>query len=142
MKLVTINSSINCGVFGTAFAANRKTEGKAFNPDPSTWTKTKVNISVGIHNYPAEIAEWTSVKALVAAQKMTISAPFEGDNVDSNVISAVNQKKLADKLEKEEKIQNKKDKARKNKLEELADLAVEKQYQAAVDELTSENEAE
>lgn len=138
MKLVTINSSINCAVFGTAFAANRKTEGKAFNPDPSTWTKTKVNISVGIHNYPAEVADWTSIKALVAAQKMTISAPFEGDQVDNQTVAAVNQKKLADKLEKEEKIQNKKEKARKNKLEELADLAVEKQYKEIIDETVEE----
>lgn len=138
MKLVTINSSINCAVFGTAFAANRKTEGKAFNPDPSTWTKTKVNISMGIHNYPAEVADWTSVKALVAAQKMTISAPFEGDQVDNQLVAAVNQKKLADKLEKEEKVQNKKEKARKNKLEELADLAVEKQYKEIIDESIEE----
>lgn len=138
MKLVTINSSINCAVFGTAFAANRKTEGKPFNPDPSTWTKTRVNILTGIHNYPAEIADWMSVKALVASQKMTISAPFEGNDADSRLVEAVNRKKLADKLEKEEKIQNKKEKARKNKLEELADLAVEKQYKEIIDESVEE----
>lgn len=138
MKLVTINSSINCAVFGTAFAANRKTEGKLFNPDPSTWTKTRVNILTGIHNYPAEIADWMSVKALVASQKMTISVPFEGNDADSQLVEAVNRKKLADKLEKEEKIQNKKEKARKNRLEELADLAVEKQYKEIIDESVEE----
>ena len=58
------------------------------NPE---WPKHQVLIQVGAHRYPAEIAEWPSVKALAADKILTIGSIEE---VDENKLDELEQKDL------------------------------------------------
>lgn len=134
MKVVTINSSVNKWIVGTNYTKNESTDFKPLNLNPSTWLNTRFLVKKGIFTYPAEVKEWTSIKALEKAKLITISNEFEGEPDDPNSIEASEAKKKADVMEKEEKETNKKKQMRKAKLDELADKAVEKQYEEALKE--------
>lgn len=58
------------------------------NPE---WPKYQVLIRKGAHRYPAEIAEWASVKALAADKILTIGSIEE---VDESKLSELEQKDL------------------------------------------------
>lgn len=58
------------------------------NPE---WPKYQVLICKGAHRYPAEIAEWASVKALAADKILTIGSIEE---VDESKLSELEQKDL------------------------------------------------
>lgn len=132
-KIITINSNRNIFVFGSAYSQNTPTDGQKINLNTSTWTKTRILIEKGIHTYPAEIASWDTVKSLEESGVLTISAPKDGEPNPKDV-QAVQAVAKAKELEKEEKARDKKANARKAKLEELADKAVEKQYEDALKE--------
>lgn len=66
------------------------------------WPKYSIQILEGVGEYPAEIAEWDTVKALVEAGVMTVSQVNEGSakKEDIEKIQAVKAEK---KLEKKTK---------------------------------------
>lgn len=64
------------------------------------WPKYSIQILEGVGEYPAEIADWPTVKALVACGVMTISQVVEGKAKDEDV-----EKAKAVKVEKKEKKQ-------------------------------------
>lgn len=133
-KIIKINSNKNVFVFGSNYSQNTPTDGQKINLNTSTWTNTRVLIQQGIHTYPAEIADWRTVKALEQSGVITITAPSDGLPENADDEKAVAAVAKAKKLEKEEKATTAKTKARKQKLEELADRAVEKQYEDALNE--------
>lgn len=51
------------------------------NPE---WPKCQVLIKEGAHNYPAEIAQWPTVKALAADKKLTIGAVVKLDELNED----------------------------------------------------------
>lgn len=51
------------------------------NPE---WPKCQVLIKEGAHNYPAEIAQWPTVKALAADKKLTIGAVVKLDKLNED----------------------------------------------------------
>lgn len=134
MKIITINSSRDIFVYGTSYTQNKSSDQRPLNLNTVTWLRTKIKIKSGIHNYPAEIKDWDTVKALANVKILTVSAPFEGELEDDESKAAVESKVKADQLEQQEKIEAKKKQMRKAKLEELADKAVEKQYEEAAKE--------
>lgn len=131
MKIVTIHSNQDLYVLGTFITSNPSTESKPMNPNP-IWTKTRILIKTGVHDYPAEIKDWDTIKALAKNFIITIGEVKEGELTDVTMEEAVKVKKQAESIAKEEKIANDKKKARKQKLEELADLSLEKQYKESL----------
>jgi hypothetical protein len=127
MKIVTINSNQDLYVLGTSITSNPATENKPLNPNP-LWTKTRILIQKGIHDYPAEIKDWDTIKALAKNFIITIGEVKEGELTDLTMEEAVKNKKQAESIAKEEKAVTDKKKARKQKLEELADLSLDNQY--------------
>ena len=58
------------------------------------WPKYSIQIMQGVGEYPAEIAKWNTVKALVEAGVMTISQPTnEAKEEDVAKVEALNAKK-------------------------------------------------
>lgn len=90
------------------------------------WTKSTVIIKAGQHVYPAEIAEWKSVKALQKDRVLTIGEIVDESTDYVKKEEIENAKKLDEKLQegknfekfnKEQNIANKKKVAKKEKVE-------------------------
>lgn len=128
MKVVTINSNRDIFVYGTDYTQNKVTDSSNMNLNSTTWLNTKILIHQGIAEYPAEIAEWKTIKCLEKAKVLTVSAPHEGTVRDEDE-KAVQAKEQADIWQKQEAAINKRKKDVKDRLEELADLAIQKQVQ-------------
>lgn len=120
MKLVRINSSVNVFVYGTGFSRNTPNANSDFNVNASTWLGTKVLIKQGIHTYPAEIAEWSNVKALEAKAVLSISPCADGEPETEDDKTAVVK---TDELKKEEVVQNRQEKLLKKRNETMKTLA-------------------
>lgn len=131
MKVVTINSNRDIFVYGTSYTQNKINEDgpQTLNLNTTTWLKTKILIKQGIFEYPAEVKDWATIKALEKAHALTVSQPHDGDVSDQKDLEAIDAKAKARRLEEEENAQFKKLKARKAKLNELADKAAEKQLE-------------
>jgi hypothetical protein len=127
MKLITINSVGDYFVYGTSFTKNsaKEDDNNQINLNPTTWTNTKVLIKKGIATYPAEMADWNSVKALVAAHVITISNYADG-NAETNDVAAVNAAKKAEKEEAEQNAEIERRKAKKKIISNLGDSLLEK----------------
>lgn len=123
MKVITINSTQNVFVYGTAYTQSLdKGNKEGMNINPSTWVNTKVLIKQGIFDYPEELASWESVKSLEKAKVLSIGASYESDEkVEDEVVNAVKAKETADTLEKEEKATTARKAKKRTKLEELAE---------------------
>lgn len=81
------------------------------------WCKCTVLIREGVGNYPAEIAEWETVKALVIHKVLTIGEVFESeDEADKKIVEDFEYKKSTMQAN-EEKRQRRSKKA----LEDIAD---------------------
>lgn len=116
-KVVTIHSDVDRFVYGTNFSV-KTGDGKTLKNSPSTWTETRILIKKGIFDYPAEIADWESVKVLLKAGKLTISTTKVGEVSDEKTTKAVKAKENADKLEKNEKVKDAARVASQKKLED------------------------
>ena len=89
------------------------------NPE---WPKHQVLIRKGAHRYPAEIAEWASVKALAEDKILTIGSI---EDVDENKLDELEQKDLntVSEATKEFKMPNVEQKKSGKKTLTLSDLA-------------------
>mgnify|MGYP007043619624 CR=1 FL=1 len=124
----TINSNSDYFVYGTNYTQNilgKDDDAIKMNLNPNTWINTQVHIMKGIHSYPAEIAEWSSVKSLVNAFAITISPSGNGEARQED-IKAVNEAKNAKALEKNELAELERRNLKAKKLKELGDRLVEK----------------
>ncbi len=114
MKLVRIQSTrtikVTCGLQHLDV-----TNPDAHVPDrlkvSAEWPKCQVLIKQGVGEYPAEIIEWATVKALVKDKVLTIGETLEAETDE--------QKKEVEKFEQEKKSIKKKEK----KLSELTEEA-------------------
>lgn len=97
-KYVKIQSTMNITVTGGLFAQD-VTNADAHVPDrlkvQPLWPKTMIDIKEGVGYYPAEIAEWKTVKNLEKDKILTIGGQFDEIPDDSGVD--------ASKIEKESK---------------------------------------
>lgn len=72
------------------------------------WSKCTVLVTEGVGNYPAEIATWGSVKALVDAKVFTLGEIFESDNADDVAMVTEFERKMSTVETTEHKRRNKK----------------------------------
>lgn len=82
-KTITVTSGLQC----------RDVTNKAANiPDrlkvSAEWPKYSIQIKEGVGEYPAEIAEWNTVKSLVEAGVMTVTNVIEGSAKKEDVEKA------------------------------------------------------
>lgn len=96
-KTITVTSGLQC---------KDVTNADAHVPDrlkvSAEWPKYSIQILQGVGEYPAEIAEWPTVKALVDAGVMTISNITEGKAKEEDV-EKVKAAKVETKKEKQAK---------------------------------------
>lgn len=81
MKFITIDSKIDITVTNGLLNADKTNYGSKIGNNLNVvplWTRNAVKIKKGKHLYPAEIADWTTVKALDANSTFTIGR--EEDN--------------------------------------------------------------
>lgn len=104
-KMVQIQSSITIKVT-CGLQNNDVTNPDAHIPDrlkiSAEWPKYSVLIRAGAHNYPAEIANWASVKALAKDKILTIGATSEIEDLseeESKNVTIVNDANAAFKEE-------------------------------------------
>ena len=121
-KFISIQSPINITVT-PGLHAQDVTNPDAHIPDrlkvQPLWPKVTVDIFQGVRNYPAEIAEWPTVKALVKDKVLTI-----GSVINESVITDEEkqiEKDLKTNLEEIQKVIGKK----KTKQVDLSELAGE-----------------
>lgn len=119
MKTITINSDNDYFVYGTSYSQAVKDEHTNTVNNSSTWTGTRVLIHKGIATYPAEIAEWKSVKALQNAMRLTISPSVNGTITDAEDTEAVETVKKAEALRKKDKIAQEQAEAKKKAQDDL-----------------------
>lgn len=109
-KYVKIQSTMNITVTGGLFAQD-VTNADAHVPDrlkvQPLWPKTMIDIKEGVGYYPAEIAEWKTVKNLEKDKILTIGGQFDeipdDGGVDVNKIEKES-KNLKESLEEIEKL--------------------------------------
>lgn len=110
---ITVTSGLQCSDLSNESQQNIPNRLKV----APEWPKYSIQIMQGVGDYPAEIAKWNTVKALVEAGVMTISqSTNEAKEEDAAKVEALNAKK-------EEK-QGKKGKNTKS-LDELVEEAEE-----------------
>lgn len=98
MKSITIMSKMNITVYKDLEAldnTNYKAQVKDSLNIKANWTKTKVKILEGTHEYPAEIKDWSAVKSLADAGVLSVS-PATKETHDETV------KAESERLEKAE----------------------------------------
>lgn len=131
MKTVKINSSENVFVYGTSYTQNKSNDSNPINLNPTTWLKTQMLIQKGIHEYPEDILQWPSVRALVDNEKITVSKGTGSEPTPEEAAAVKAVEKAEEMRDEEEKTESKK-KARKKRLEDIADKLEEKQLEEAV----------
>lgn len=140
MKTITIHSDDDYTVFGSGYTQTIGGEGATtLKMNPSTWTSTRVDIHKGIANYPAEMAEWASVKCLIDTKHITISPCNATEPSDINDATAVANTKKAEALKKQEIASNEKAKFKKKTLEDLTDQLYAEQAQSLLKKVKGEN---
>lgn len=128
-KFISIQSSMNITVTPGLHASDVTNE-DAHVPDrlkvQPLWPKASVDIFQGVRNYPAEIAEWPTVKALVKDKILTIGPVIDEGTITneerelkSNLKTELEQIKSESNIKVLQKIQEKK-KAKQVDLSELA----------------------
>lgn len=114
-KYVKITSQITIFVTGGLDSIDA-TNLEAHIPDrlniKPAWTKSRILIKAGTGIYPAEIAEWNTVKALVKERRMSISYDVEDATEE--------EKQIAD--EAQSNIDEQKEQAGKRKRKQIAQI--------------------
>lgn len=126
MKLITINSDANYYVYGSAVTKDDTKEGATqLNINASTWTNTRVLIRQGIGTYPAEIADWNSVKTLVNNFHITISSNANG-TAEASDVKAVEAAKKAEAIGKAQEAEKARREKKKEVMNNLGESLLEK----------------
>lgn len=126
MKLITINSDSNYFVYATGTTKDNTKEGDTkLNVSADPWIKTEILIRQGIGTYPAEVANWESVKTLAKTFHLTISPNASGEATQED-INAVEAAKKAEVIAAEQAHEAEVKKAKKRVMNELGDKLLEK----------------
>ena len=120
MKSITILSKVNITVYKDLEAldnTNYKAQVKDSLNIKANWTKTKVKILEGTHDYPAEIKDWASIKSLAAAGVLSVS-PTTNETKDETIKAETER---LEKAEEEKKIRANNTKKIVKKLTDIVD---------------------
>lgn len=103
MKFITISSKIDItvtlGLTNVDKTNYQSKVGNNLNIAP-LWARTAVHIKQGKHQYPAEIAEWPTVKALEANDTFTIGRESdEANEEDQKALEEYEANKAANEAE-------------------------------------------
>lgn len=96
-KFVTIHSEETIRVTaGLDYidATNMESRKDDFKNIKQNWSKVYMLILKGKHVYPAEIAEWPTVKALEKDKVLTVSFEIDETDVDPNELGAAKQREI------------------------------------------------
>lgn len=126
MKLITINSDANYYVYANAVTKDDTKEGATqLNINASPWLSTRILIGQGIGTYPAEIADWNSVKTLVKGFHITISNSVSG-TAKADDVKAVEAAKKAEAIGKAQEAEKARREKKKEVMNNLGESLLEK----------------